>query len=175
MSFRTALLTLSAIHLVAVPSFAVEPASFLKQHCVRCHGVEKQEGDLRLDRSPVSPNQWLGIADRLELGEMPPEGATQPSPAEVQAMVSLAKQNASQASHAGQVVLRRLNRTQYRNTLRDLLKIDTFVEDPTEAFPADDEKEGFDNLGESLQMSDFLLRQYLARRAKGDRRCHLQR
>ena len=71
------------------------------------------------------------------------------------------------ASHSGQVILRRLNRTQYRNTLRDLLEINTFVEDPTEAFPADDEKEGFDNLGESLRMSDFLLRQYLqvARRA----------
>ena len=60
-------------------------------------------------------------------------------------------------------MLRRLNRAQYRNTLEDLLELDLSVEDPTEAFPADDKEEGFDNLGETLKMSDFLLRQYLKR------------
>ena len=140
---------------------AVEPQAFFKLHCVKCHGAKKQKGDLRLDRTPTDPKVWLEIADRLDLGEMPPEDEPQPPAAQINALVQLAKRNAAKSARSHQVVLRRLNRTQYRNTLRDLLKIDTFVEDPTEAFPADDEKEGFDNLGESLQMSDFLLRQYL--------------
>lgn len=149
---------------------AVESEAFFKQHCVKCHGAEKQKGDLRLDRVPTDPKIWYEIADRMELGEMPPEDEAQPSSAAVKEMVHLAKRNAAKSAHSKQVVLRRLNRTQYRNTIRDLLKIDTFVEDPTEAFPADDEKEGFDNLGEGLQMSDFLLRQYLqvARKAIAD-------
>lgn len=150
--------TLILLPIVAV---AVEPRAFFNHHCVQCHGVEKQKGDLRLDRIPSDPNIWYEIADRLELGEMPPEDEPQPPSVEVQAFMKLAKRKAAEAAHPNPVVLRRLNRAQYRNTIRDLLKIDTFVEDPTEAFPADDEKEGFDNLGETLQMSDFLLRQYL--------------
>lgn len=146
-----------------LPSFlvAVEPAAFFEQHCVRCHGVEKQKGDLRLDSLPADPEMWLEIADRIEFAEMPPEDEPQPSASDSSAIVALAKQQAASSAQSKQVVLRRLNRAQYRNTVRDLLKIDTRVEDPTSAFPADDEKEGFDNLGESLQMSDFLLRQYL--------------
>ena len=76
-------------------------------------------------------------------------------------MLKLIGDRIAVAAKPEQVVLRRLNRAQYRNTLRDLLHIDTSVEDPTEAFPADDEEEGFDNLGATLQMSDFLMRQYL--------------
>ena len=159
-----------ALACLANVAAAVEPAVFFKQHCVRCHGVKKQKGDLRLDTLRADAELWQEIADRLELGEMPPEGESQPPATEIEAIVALATQNAAQHAHTGHVVLRRLNRTQYRNTLRDLLKIDTFVEDPTDAFPADDEKEGFDNLGDTLQMSDFLLRQYLqvARKAVAD-------
>ncbi len=152
------ILTLALLSNVAT---SVEPDAFFQQHCIRCHGAEKQKGDLRLDTDLTDAERWLEIADRLELGEMPPEDEPRPPAPEVKEMVALAKKNAAHSAPSGQVVLRRLNRTQYRNTLRDLLRIDTFVEDPTEAFPADDEKEGFDNLGDTLQMSDFLLRQLL--------------
>ena len=164
------LVTSLALASLATSAIAVEPAVFFRQHCVRCHGANVQEGDLRLDTARADAKLWLTIADRLELGEMPPEDEPQPSADDVKAVVALAKRRAADAADRGQVVLRRLNRTQYRNTLRDLLKIDTFVEDPTDAFPADDEKEGFDNQGDTLQMSDFLLRQYLevARKAVGD-------
>ncbi|MEM7012599.1 MAG: DUF1587 domain-containing protein, partial [Verrucomicrobiota bacterium] len=149
--------------LTLLPIFveAVEPSAFFDQHCTKCHGAEKQKGDLRLDTMPTDAGTWLDIADRLDLAEMPPEDEPQPAAAEVEAMIALANERAAEKAKPHQVVLRRLNRRQYRNTLRDLLLIDTLVEDPTEAFPADDEEEGFDNLGETLQMSDFLLRQYL--------------
>ena len=149
---------------------AAEPAVFFEQHCVKCHGEKKQKGKLRLDTLKWEPATlanleiWQQITDRLDLGEMPPEDEPQPAAADVDAMLKLFNERIASASTlrpSKQVVLRRLNRVQYRNTLRDLLHIDTFAEDPTEAFPADDEEEGFDNLGESLQMSDFLLRQYL--------------
>jgi hypothetical protein len=157
--------------LILVPCVlsAAEPYPFFEEHCVKCHGAEKQKGDLRLDTLTWNPADlanleiWQEIADRLDLDEMPPEDEPRLAPAVLEPFRAQLTEHlaASTSHHTKQVVLRRLNRAQYRNTLRDLLHIDTFVEDPTEAFPADDEEEGFDNLGETLQMSDFLLRQYL--------------
>lgn len=163
----TAIFALTILPNIAL---ATDPTAFFKQHCIRCHGAKTQEGDLRLDTVRADAELWQAVADRLELGEMPPKDEPQPPAAKVKEIVAFAKRSAAKAAHREQVVLRRLNRTQYRNTIRDLLKIDTFVEDPTNAFPADDEKEGFDNQGDTLQMSDFLLRQYLqvARKAVTD-------
>ena len=146
---------------------AVEPTAFFEKHCVQCHGSKKQKAKLRLDTLNWAPadqgnlEAWREIADKLELREMPPEDEPQPSPAERTAMLQWLGPKLAAASTPEPVLLRRLNRTQYRNTLRDLLQIDVFAEDPTTAFPADDEEHGFDNLGATLQMSDFLLRQYL--------------
>ncbi|PHS04789.1 MAG: hypothetical protein COA78_16075 [Blastopirellula sp.] len=148
---------------------AANHETFFKQHCIKCHGGTKQKGDLRLDtlkwNQADSNNMevWQAIVDRIDADEMPPDD--EPRPAVTESSVILKSLNgklaAAATNRSKQVVLRRLNRAQYRNTIRDLLHIDVAVEDPTEAFSADDKKEGFDNLGEALQMSDFLLRQYL--------------
>lgn len=156
-----ALATILALGLLREQSIASEASGFFQEFCIKCHGPTKQDGDLRLDEGVTRAEVWIEVADKLQSGEMPPEGELQPPSDSREKMVALAREHATKASQPGQVVLRRLNRAQYRNTLRDLLKIDTFVEDPTEAFPADDELDGFDNLGEALQMSDFLMRQYL--------------
>lgn len=148
---------------------AAVPAEFFRSHCIACHGPDKAKGDLRLDRLPWSPADsdnveiWQAIVDRIDAGEMPPENQPQPAGAErAKFLATLRSRIASSAEHGKHhVVLRRLNRRQFRNSLRDLLHIDVDTEDPTEAFPADDQEDGFDNLGETLQMSDFLLRQYL--------------
>jgi hypothetical protein len=154
----------------ASSAVAAELDGFLQQHCVKCHGEKKPKGDLRLDTLKWQPTDaenvetWQAIVDRLDDEEMPPEKAPQPTAtARAKVLLLLRTRIAAAAVDNGsrQVVLRRLNRAQYRNTIRDLLKVDVDVVDPTEAFPADDKKEGFDNLGEALQMSDFLLRQYL--------------
>ncbi len=166
---KTSLL-LIALFFIFATAKAIEPAPFFKENCVKCHGAEKQKGDLRLDTlkwiptDPANLEIWQEIADLLDLGEMPPEDEERPSSPDLKAMIAMLDERISQAAasvESKSVVLRRLNRTQYRNTLADLLHINTSVEDPTEAFPADDEEEGFDNLGDTLQMSDFLLRQYL--------------
>jgi len=160
------LFTLSACHLLPLSGF--QPTPFFKANCIQCHGPEKQKGKLRLDNlkwAPEDPNNlelWQEIVDRVDIGEMPPEEEPQPKAADKEAFLKgLAAKFATASQDQKQVVLRRLNRSQYRNTLEDLLHLDLSVNDPTEAFPADDKEEGFANLGETLQMSDFLLRQYL--------------
>jgi hypothetical protein len=161
------LVTLSWL-LLATGAIGKESQSFFKTHCIKCHGPEKQKGKLRLDTLTWSPaashnaETWQAIVDRISDGEMPPEEEPQPDARDKTAIVDALKKRIAGASHeAKKVILRRLNRMQYRNTIRDLLHIDVSVSDPTELFPADDKLEGFDNLGEALQMSDFLLRQYL--------------
>jgi mono/diheme cytochrome c family protein len=165
-----AILTLSAVLLVTLSTAnAEESPSFFRAHCVKCHGANKAKGDLRIDTLKWTPTNsenvelWQAIIDRLDAKEMPPEKEPQPSDRERAAILtSLRSRVAAAAEHGSkQVVLRRLNRPQFRNSLRDLLHIDVAVEDPTEAFPSDDKEDGFDNLGEVLQMSDFLMRQYL--------------
>jgi hypothetical protein len=142
---------------------------FIKSHCVKCHGARKSSGDLRLDVVMWSPlntanvELWQAIVDRVVSNEMPPKKQPRPTVRDREVFLKLMRDRLASATvnSSKRVILRRLNRRQFRNSLRDLLHIDVAVEDPTEAFPADDKMHGFDNLGETLQMSDFLLRQYL--------------
>ncbi|MDB4390837.1 DUF1592 domain-containing protein [Akkermansiaceae bacterium] len=168
---------------------------FLKKHCIECHGPEKQKGDYRFDllKNDLSDLQtlelWQGILDQLNLGEMPPKKQAQPSreeSAEVIATLTpaLQKAYASQKSTGGQAVIRRLNKFELRNTLRDLFYLNhpdfdpTVVSglydfngngitaqktiEPTRSFQDDEEAEGFDNIGDTLVMSDFLLKMLIS-------------
>lgn len=166
---KSLLSTLVFLFVLRPSCFADDPSAFIKTHCIECHGAKKSKGDLRLDMlswsSEVLANVevWQAVADRVDAREMPPENPPIPSDAQREAFLKSIRGwiKAAAEHNSRQVVLRRLNRAQFRNSLRDLLQIDVDVEDPTEAFPADDREDGFDNLGETLQMSDFLLRQYL--------------
>ena len=96
-------------------------------------------------------------------GQMPPSDSHQPSTAEVEgftrrvsAILDHADRNAK--PDPGRVTVRRLNKTEYKNTVRDLLGIDF---DPTESFPADDIGHGFDNIGDVLTLSPLLMERYL--------------
>jgi hypothetical protein len=105
---------------------------FLKQHCIGCHGAEKQKGEIRFDNlgKDLSKIQnleiWQGMLDQLNLGEMPPKKEPQPSQAQAKIAIDLLTQRLALAyeeakSTGGQTVLRRLNRHELRNTFRDLL------------------------------------------------------
>ncbi|HEX6882809.1 MAG TPA: DUF1592 domain-containing protein [Planctomycetota bacterium] len=142
--------------------------------CVRCHGPERAKAGLRLDRLAWDPadeealERWAEVLDRLEAGEMPPEGEPRPDAAAVAGLTgALRTAFLGLEGASGPRYLRRLNRVQVRNSLRDLLAIDVVLEDPTSSFPPDDVLEGFDVLAEGQVTSDFLLRQVLlaARRA----------
>ena len=145
---------------------------FLAQRCFKCHGAELQKADLRFDTLTLDLHDedvlltWQNIVDMLNLGLMPPYEEPQPELAELKPVVdwitaTLKARYDREESTGGQTVLRRLNRKEYRNTVRDLLHLDMTMFDPTEAFPQDDEEHGFDNIGKTLVMSGFLVEKYL--------------
>jgi mono/diheme cytochrome c family protein len=141
---------------------------FLAKHCLECHGVEKAKGELRLDQlvpdfdTAASRERWLTVLKRLKAGEMPPKAKPRPEDKHVQAVAAWISESAATAEAArraqGRVVLRRLNRTEYENTVRDLLGIHL---DLQELLPQDASAAGFDNVGEALHVSSFLMEKYL--------------
>ncbi len=142
-------------------------APFVKTHCVRCHGPAKQEGTFRVDQhlknefvDPASKEKWSEVVNVLNSHEMPPEGEPQPKPEEVAKVVDWITEQMVRAElvrRDGQIVLRRLNRDEYRSTIRDLIGIDFDVA----PFPLDPASGGFDNNGSALTMSPLLTELYL--------------
>jgi mono/diheme cytochrome c family protein len=142
---------------------------FLVRHCVECHGVEKPKGDFRVDQlsadfaSDQDRERWQTVRERLEAGAMPPKSKPRPRRDEVQAlatwiggMVEMAE--AVELRTQGRVVLRRLNRVEYENTVRDLLGVTSKLKD---LLPIDSSANGFDNVGDALHTSSFLMERYL--------------
>jgi hypothetical protein len=151
---------------------AVEPAAFMQSYCVDCHGPTKQKAERRFDELVWRPQTQAQVQDlqdaldQLNLGEMPPKKAPQPSNAEHKAMVerltgAIAEAHLRLRSTGGVSVLRRLNRREYLNTVGDLFSLDMRLFDPTQKFPKDQMAEHLDTLGDVLQTSGYLLSQYL--------------
>jgi len=154
----------------AAPDFKNTALPFLKKHCYECHGEKTQKADLDLRKFKDDANllkehkHWKSVLQQVNSGEMPPKKKPQPTPQELanfNAAIENAFTRAEQNSKPdpGRVTLRRLNRTEYHNTVRDLLHVDF---NPTEDFPADDIGHGFDNIGEVLTLSPLLLERYLS-------------
>jgi mono/diheme cytochrome c family protein len=141
---------------------------FLDEHCVACHGPLVQKRGLRLDRLPPAYGEpdvaatWVKVLEKLSRGEMPPMGEPSPSPADARAVSAGLQQHLHAASLAsqrreGRVVLRRLNRTEYETTLRDLLAAPVEVK---ELLPDDNVAAGFDNVSAALDISPVHLLRY---------------
>ncbi len=170
-SLAVALLTFSNLSLNAAGD--AEPVHhFLSTYCNDCHGAEKQKGDRRFDQLalPVSKVDTLielkDILDQINLGDMPPKKAKQPSSEEQKAFIeqltkALTQGREALASTGGSTVLRRLNRTEYLRTIGDLFELNMAAFDPTTKFPRDQSAEHMENLGDVLQTSGYLLDQYL--------------
>jgi len=142
----------------------------LAKYCNSCHGGEKPKADLNLaamvDESAVMKNRkaWEQVIDYVEGHEMPPKGKPQPSQAEIEQLSGgvtalLAKLECGRTSYPGRVTIRRLNRAEYNNTIRDLVGVDF---SPADDFPSDDVGYGFDNIGDVLTIPPILLEKYLA-------------
>jgi hypothetical protein len=153
-----------------VPGFAEAGVPFLEKHCVGCHSGSKPEAGLTLapfrDDGSVAKqrDRWKTVIGMVETGGMPPEGEPQPTADERDAFLQVVHGVFERAVRdakpdPGRVTMRRLNRTEYRNTIRDLIGVDF---DPTEDFPSDDIGHGFDNIGDVLTMSPVLMERYLA-------------
>jgi cytochrome c553 len=156
----------------ALESDETDLKQFFADHCVKCHGSKKQESDRRLDRlvfdlsDETILGNWQDILDQLNLGDMPPPTEARPDPAKSKRVIAEITHRIEQAQseNRGQrteTALRRLNRREYLNTIRDLFGFDMAMFDPTIGFPDDAIEHGFDNQGEALVTSSYLLENYL--------------
>jgi len=149
----------------------IDPNEFLNEYCIGCHGEEKQKGDRRFDfldldfTNEDTAYAWQEILDMINLGDMPPEDEVRPTDTELSGMVSLITpqldQYYSRQSQREKTGLRRLNRFQYRNTLKELLGLNMASFDPTKSFPSEEKFEGFENIASKLVTSRYLMEQYL--------------
>jgi hypothetical protein len=150
-------------------SFDQVAKPFIAKYCVDCHGPKKQSGELALHKADASSVQddrpsWEAVVEKVRAGEMPPKKKTQPTLEDKKAFLAcldaaLTTSACTAPADPGRVTLRRLNRAEYDNTIRDLLGVDI---QPAEDFPADDVGYGFDNIGDVLAVSPLLFEKYLA-------------
>lgn len=152
-----------------LPDFAVHGRPFLQKYCIDCHSGKEPKAELSLDNDHDAASlikqrkKWNNVLRMISVGDMPPQGKPQPDAADVEAFIAHVKavflhHDRNAKPDPGRVTMRRLNRTEYRNTVRDLLFVDF---NPTEAFPADDVGHGFDNIGDVLTLSPLLMERYL--------------
>ena len=149
------------------PVFGAIPAlqPFLNEHCTDCHDGEVKKGDLDLTTlsteasNSAALKKWMRVFDRVAAGEMPPAKKKQPSAEAVQDfMGALGADLVRKSDDEKGTVLRRLNRQEYQNTLRDLLGVPVNVID---TLPEDGRAHGFDNIGEALSISGIQMQRYM--------------
>jgi hypothetical protein len=142
---------------------------FLTKHCKECHGIDKPKGKFHLDRltptmaDRATQERWQQVLEQIKSGAMPPKEKPKPEASEVKTVSAWITDRTRAAEAArrateGRVVLRRLNRAEYQNTIRDLLGVQL---DFQELLPVDSSADGFDNVGEALHTSSFLMERYL--------------
>jgi len=170
-----------AYHEYRAPSVRVaEQWAMLDRYCMDCHNDAERAGDLAFDRLDASRMHadaavWETVIRKLSGGLMPPPGEPRPDAARLDAFVGFLEESldaaARNAPNPGTPGLRRLNRTEYANALRDLIELPVDVE---ALLPGDDSVAGFDNIGSALSISPTLLQAYvssaatLSRLAVGD-------
>ncbi len=151
-----------------VELFQRDVQPIIERYCYDCHGNGMDKGGVELDgldtpEALTDPKLWTRVLRNVRSGIMPTSDAVERLPAaEAEKMMAWTKHSALGLDPAkpdpGRVVVRRLNRVEYRNTIRDLLGVDF---DTEKEFPADDTGHGFDNIGEVLNISPMLLEKYL--------------
>lgn len=138
----------------------------LRTYCFDCHDVdseiplEKAESAAQLQ---ADRKTWLRALAQVQLGTMPTEDGETMDPATRDRLTKLIDELANAVDcvrnpNAGKVALRRLNRAEYRNTVRDLTGVEY---EPAEGFPGDDVGYGFDNIGDVLSLPPLLIEKYL--------------
>ena len=157
-----------AAEVPADEAFAGRVRPFLVQHCQECHNEKKAKGDFRVDTLAAdfdklaTRDRWQVLLEKVKAGEMPPAPKPRPEGKDLQALYDWTGQQMEAAAARrvaeGRVVLRRLNRIEYENTVRDLLGV---AVDLKAQLPADGAAHGFDNIGEALHTSSFLMEKYL--------------
>lgn len=153
---------------VADARFQREVLPFVQKYCVGCHGVGTPQAGISLngfrDAASVLKSRavWEKVSRSVSAGYMPPQSAPQPTQNERDAVVrwidGFLTQIDCKLQDPGRVTMRRLNREEYNNTIRDLFGVSIR---PADEFPSDDVGYGFDNIGDVLSISPLLMEKYL--------------
>ena len=168
--FLLAFLALVGSPSLQASTFEGEVKPFLAEHCLQCHNANLSTAEINLsDFDPEHPvrnrqDLWQSVLRELRTGRMPPPGNPRPTVAQLREVerwieARLEEEAASVAPSPGRVTARRLNRSEYDNTIRDWLGLDLGL---SEDFPIDDTGYGFDNIGDVLSLSPLLMEKYLA-------------
>jgi len=168
----------AAIYLLQCPSVKADDlAESVKErfgsHCFDCHGNGNEEGGFSFDSlgsgkyGEDTQAKWEAVWKNVRAQTMPPAEAQSPPPEVRQEWIHWIQKDIFRLDPAfidpGHVVLRRLNRSEYKETIRELTEVDFNVR---EEFPTDDTGFGFDTVGEALTLSPVLLEKYLAAAAE---------
>ena len=149
-------------------SYEAQIRPLLGKYCYDCHGDEKQKADLNLQTFKSvadvakDPKTWEHVLIQIQTHEMPPPKKAQPTPEESKLLATWIEHELFHIDcdnpDPGRVTIRRLNRAEYNNTIRDLTGVDF---KPANDFPTDDSGYGFDNIGDVLSMPPIMLEKYL--------------
>jgi len=164
----------------AQPTLVKSVAPLLAKYCGSCHGPGKETAGIAIHGYKVEADLvkhrdlFEKIAHSLRTSHMPPKGLPQPTPAERALISSFIETKFAKLDcdlrDPGRVTMRRLNRVEYNNTIRDLFQIDLR---PADEFPSDDVGYGFDNIGDVLTLSPLLMEKYMTAAEKVARRAIL--
>ena len=143
------------------------PRAVVDRYCVSCHNQRVKTSDLALDgvdlTNPGANGEiWEGVVRKLRTRSMPPQGMPRPDEATYESLASYLETELDRAAAAkpnpGRPLIRRLNRSEYANAIRDLLTLEV---DVSSLLPPDDSAFGFDNIADMLGTSPALLERYL--------------
>ena len=151
-----------------IPDYESAIMPILRAHCFKCHGDGASEGSLILDqftnnaKAQQKPEVWWNVLKNVRAGVMPPPEEPRLTAQERDLLTRWIKFSAFRIDpeeiDPGPNAARRLNRSEYGNTVSDLMGIDF---DATLLFPPDDSGFGFDNVGDALSFSPLLMEKYL--------------
>ncbi len=162
-------LTATGARATTPSTFADVVQPFIAKNCLPCHNSKLATAGLNLEalNTAASPERdrerWEQVVSRIQNGEMPPPGVPRPSDRDLQAMLAwlnrdFLRQDRPAVANPGRIVARRLNRSEYSNTIRDLLGVSFHAD---EEFPPDDTGYGFDDIASVLTISPTLMQKYL--------------
>ncbi|MDG2224465.1 MAG: DUF1592 domain-containing protein [Rubripirellula sp.] len=152
---------------VAIPKATIQP--FLQLYCVRCHRGQNENGQVRFDTATWmistgdEAQRWQDVLDTLNSGDMPPEDEKQPTNDELSKVLdamtgALITARRRLTDHGGEIVMRRLNRREYANTIRELFGFTV----PEDMIPEDGEAATFDTVGDEQFFNSSDFEKYLA-------------
>lgn len=149
-------------------SYEKDIKPILVEYCYDCHADGTKKGGIALDEHAdlallfKDRKLWSTVSKNVEQSLMPPEKKAQPTHDQRELISEWVKREVFKTDpnnpDPGRVTIRRLNREEYNNTIRDLVGVDF---DPADDFPADDSGYGFDNIGDVLSLSPIMLEKYM--------------